>query len=323
MEAIVLVLHVAGVFVIIIPLWVTAPRGNAHDTILNFTNGGGWQSDGLSYAIGIVPMIGMLIGYDCSIHMSEETNDASRTIPLVVLWAVAANALMLIVVGITFIFCLGDLDSVLNSPTGQPMIQVFYNATQSQAGTGVMVAVVIVVFVSACVGQVATASRQMWSFARDQGFPGSKFLEKVPAVWNIPINAILLSAIITSLLSLINLGSQTAFNAFNSLGTVSILFSYTITIACLIWRRLFGAPLPPRRWSLGRVGLPVNVVALCLTTPMLFFYVWPVYFPVTMENMNWSSTMLGGVAILAYIYYVIQGRHSYDGPVVLVKRDAL
>lgn len=103
--------------------------------------------------------------------MSEETNDASRTIPLVVLWAVAANALMLIVVGITFIFCLGDLDSVLNSPTGQPMIQVFYDATQSQAGTGVMVAVVIVVFVSACVGQVATASRQMWSFARDQGKP--------------------------------------------------------------------------------------------------------------------------------------------------------
>lgn len=101
--------------------------------------------------------------------MSEETNDASRTIPLVVVWAVAANALMLIVVGITFIFCLGDLDNVLNSPTGQPMIQVFYNATQSKAGASVMVAVVIIVFVSACVGQVATASRQMWSFARDEG----------------------------------------------------------------------------------------------------------------------------------------------------------
>jgi hypothetical protein len=51
----------------------------------------------------------------------------------------------------------------------------------------------------------------------------------------------------------------TAFNAFNSLGTVSILFSYTITGSCLIWRRLNGAPLPPRRWSLGRLGLPVNI----------------------------------------------------------------
>jgi choline transport protein len=61
MEALVLILHVAGVFVIIIPLWVTAPRGNVHQTILEFTNGGGWNSDGLSYAIGTVPMIGMLI----------------------------------------------------------------------------------------------------------------------------------------------------------------------------------------------------------------------------------------------------------------------
>ena len=101
--------------------------------------------------------------------MSEETNDASKTIPLVVLWSVVGNAIMLLVVGITFIFCLGDLDSVLNSPTGQPMIQVFYNATQSVAGTSVMAAVVIIVLMSACVGQVATSSRQMWSFARDQG----------------------------------------------------------------------------------------------------------------------------------------------------------
>jgi choline transport protein len=82
---------------------------------------------------------------------------------------VALNAVMLLVVGITFIFCLGDLDSVLNTPTGQPMIQVFYNATQSVAGTSIMVVVIIIIFLSACVGQVATSSRQIWSFARDKG----------------------------------------------------------------------------------------------------------------------------------------------------------
>jgi hypothetical protein len=49
------------VFIVIIPLWVTVPRGNVHQTILEFTNSGGWNSDGLSYAIGTVPMIGMLI----------------------------------------------------------------------------------------------------------------------------------------------------------------------------------------------------------------------------------------------------------------------
>lgn len=97
--------------------------------------------------------------------------DASRTIPLVLCWAVASNALMLLIVGWTYVFCLGDLKSVLNTDTYQPMIQVFFNATGSHAGTTVMVVVVLIILLSACVGQVATASRQMWSFARDGGKP--------------------------------------------------------------------------------------------------------------------------------------------------------
>lgn len=101
--------------------------------------------------------------------MSEEVQDASRTIPAVIIWAVVSNAAMLLLVGITYIFCLGDLDSVLNSATGQPVIQVFYDATGSIAGTCLMVAVVLLVFLTACIGQVATASRQLWSFARDKG----------------------------------------------------------------------------------------------------------------------------------------------------------
>lgn len=101
--------------------------------------------------------------------MSEETNDASLTIPWVVTSSVGLNAIMLLAVGITFIFCLGDLDSVLSTLTGQPVIQVFYNATQSVAGTSIMITIIIILLLSACVGQVATSSRQIWSFARDKG----------------------------------------------------------------------------------------------------------------------------------------------------------
>ena len=184
-----------------------APRGNVQDTIFNFTASSGWEPVSLASTIGIIPSIGMLIGYDCSIHMSEETQDASKTIPNVIVWAVAGNAVLLLIVGISYIFCLGDVDSALNSDTYQPVIQVFYNATQSKAGTSVMIAVIIVVFLSACIGQVATASRQLWSFARDQGVPFSKQLEQVPPKWGIPIPAIILTCTITCLLSLINIGT--------------------------------------------------------------------------------------------------------------------
>lgn len=65
-EAIVLALHSLGVFAIIIPLWVMAPHGNVHDTILNFTNSGGWENDNLAIVIGMVPMMGTLVVSDKS-----------------------------------------------------------------------------------------------------------------------------------------------------------------------------------------------------------------------------------------------------------------
>lgn len=81
--------------------------------------------------------------------------------------------------GVTLIFTLGDVESVLATPTFQPFIQIFYNATQSYAATNTMVAIVIILLVSCCISEVATASRQIWSFARDRGLPGSAWLSRV------------------------------------------------------------------------------------------------------------------------------------------------
>ncbi|KAK5125220.1 hypothetical protein LTR85_000896 [Meristemomyces frigidus] len=320
-EGVVLILHVAGLFAIIIPLWIMAPRGDAHDTLLVFEDNGGWGNTGLSSMIGLTSIVGLLIGYDCSVHMSEEVQDASKTIPKVIMWSVVPNALMCLVMGVTFIFCIGDLDTVLDSPTGQPFIQVFYNATGSYAGTTVMTVILVIMLTSACISEVATASRQIWSFARDRGLPGSAWLAQVSPGWNIPLRAVCVSMVVSSLLSLINIGSYTALNAINSLGGTSILFSYFITIGCLVWRRLCGAPLPSRRWSLGKYGLAVNIAALIFVTPILFFYVWPLSEPVTAANMNWSSPMFFAVLIIAAIYYWLYARHVYTGPVVLVKRE--
>lgn len=62
-EGVVLILHLAGLFAIIIPLWVMAPRANAHDALLVFTNYGGWSSTGLSAMIGLTTPMSVMIGY--------------------------------------------------------------------------------------------------------------------------------------------------------------------------------------------------------------------------------------------------------------------
>ncbi|KIX04900.1 uncharacterized protein Z518_05771 [Rhinocladiella mackenziei CBS 650.93] len=320
-EGMVLILHFAGFFAITIPLWVMAPRANAHDALLEFTNLGGWPSTGLSAMIGLTTPLSVLIGYDCSVHMSEEIRDASITLPNAIMWSVGVNATLGFIMAVTLIFTLGDVDSLSASVTRQPFIQLFYNGTRSYGAVNAMTAVVIILLTSCCVSEVATASRQIWSFSRDRGLPSSSWLSKVSPGWNIPLRAVGVSLAVSSLLSLINLGSSVALNAINSLGGVSILTSYFITISCLVWRRLRGPPLPPHRWSLGKYGLYINIAALIFLTPVWFFAFWPLATPVTAESMNWSSTMFGGTIIIAVLYYIFGARHVYSGPVMLMKRD--
>lgn len=244
---------------------------------------------------------------------------------------------------LTFCFSVGDIESAISTPTGQPYIQVFYNATGSRAGTTVMTVVIASMTLCNTVNNVASASRQLYAFARDRGLPFSPVLSyvsicgcnityvhvvsssliraKVKPGWAIPLNSILVCFIVTCLLSLINIGSTVAFNAIVSLGAAALFSTYAISISCILIKRWRGEPLQPRRWSLGRWGAPVNVAALMFLILFYLFSFWPLFTPTEPTTMNWSVAIYGAVVIFAIFYYHTHGKFVYDGPVVLVKRD--
>lgn len=172
-EGIVLIVHIFGFFAVLITLWVLGPRGSAHDVFTQFNNFGGWSSDGLSALVGILAVMIPLLGADGAVHMSEELRDASRVLPQSMIATTVFNGLMGWVILITFCFVLGNLDDVIDSPTGQPYIAVFFSATESYAGASVLSALVIFMAIFCNLSITATASRQLWSFARDQGVPVS------------------------------------------------------------------------------------------------------------------------------------------------------
>jgi hypothetical protein len=68
LEVIFVLLHILGV-VIFIPLLVLAPKREGGSPLVEFYNGGGWASNGLSTMIGTVGPTAALIGFDCSVHM--------------------------------------------------------------------------------------------------------------------------------------------------------------------------------------------------------------------------------------------------------------
>jgi choline transport protein len=67
-ESIFVILHILGIL-IFIPLWALSPRREGGSPLIDFYNGGGWASNGLSTMIGTVGPVAALIGFDCSVHM--------------------------------------------------------------------------------------------------------------------------------------------------------------------------------------------------------------------------------------------------------------
>ncbi|XPT02469.1 hypothetical protein M3J09_011587 [Ascochyta lentis] len=272
-EGIILVLHIFGFFAVFVTMWVFAPRSPTGEVFNGFQDNAGWGSVPLSVLVGQLAPIFSMLGSDAATHMSEELQDASRTLPRAMIWTGVVNSTLGFLMLVTFSICLGDTESVIMTPTAQPHIQVLYNATGSVAGTTVLATVIVVMAIFGCVNMVATCSRQLFAFARDNGVPFSAFLRYVRPGWDIPLNSVVVSFFITVLLSLINIGSTVAFNSVASLGTCAILSSYAISISCMFLKRWRKEPLLPSRFSLGRFGIWVNalsVLYLCVAITFAF-----------------------------------------------------
>jgi amino acid transporter len=97
---------------------------------------------------------------------------------------------------------------------------------------------------------------------------------------------------------------------FNS----ALMVSYAITISCVLMHRLQGRPLPHARYALGKWGILVNTCALIYLIPVFIFSFFPAAPNPTPVNMNWACVMVGGVTILATIYYVVLGRKTFTPP---------
>lgn len=95
------------------------------------------------------------------------------------IWTIVINGILGFATVLVFLFCISDVDAALASPTGYDFIEVFFSATNSYAGTSVMTEILIVLVTCASLCFLASASRQVFAFARDGGLPFSEFLDHV------------------------------------------------------------------------------------------------------------------------------------------------
>jgi amino acid transporter len=255
--------------------------------------------------------------------MAEEVRDAGRYVPISIFWSYVGNGIMAIIFLITYLFSIESVDDALNDPTGYPFIYVFKTAV-STAGVNGLTIMTLIIVIAANVSFNASTARQTYAFARDNGLPFSKWIGKVHETKQIPANAIKLTCIVTALLSLINIGSATAFNAIISLQVCAIMMTYACSVACVLYRRVAHPELlPTARWSLGKWGVPVNCIGLAYVSFTFFWSFWPNTTPVDLESFNWSVVLFLGVLAICLVMYVVKGRNVYNGPVTGIRAHRL
>ena len=331
-ELMILVLHLVGFVAIIATLLSKAELGSTSSVWLTAFNGGGWPTQGLSYCVGFLGNVATFVGADASVHLAEEVAYAQLTIPRAICISVIANGIIGFAMMIAVLYCLGDANSVVQTPTRFPFIEIFSNSVKSVGGAIGMSVIVLILTWGAATGITTSASRMTWSFARDKGTPFSQYLGMVSKNSGIPVIAVSVVTIFAALLVLIYISSYATFNDVISLTITGFYTSYFLPCALLLYRRAkgqirpYGSSLPqmpgPKStlawgpWRLpGVFGTINNAYACVYMIFVIFWSVWPPATPVFANTMNYSIVITGGVIILSSIWYVVWGNREYYGPV--------
>ncbi|KAI1909677.1 hypothetical protein LOZ58_005006 [Ophidiomyces ophidiicola] len=333
-EGLILIFHILGFFAVLIPLVKLSSKADASEVFTMFNNGGNWSSQGVSFLVGLIGNAFAFLGLDGAYHMSEEIQRPSVVVPRSIMLTLVINGTLGFGMIIAVLFCTGNLEAAIESPTGFPFMEIFRQATNSTAGAATMASIITALAMCANVGFLASASRMLWSFARDRGVPGWRLLSKVEPRTMVPVWSIATITLISILLSLIAIGSLTAFNIVVSLTVAALYISYFLAIALLLYRRLTGGiahssdsptmlsnttgtRLVWGPWRFGKFGIFINIFALFYLALVLVFSFFPATSTVkAAKDMNYSSVLIVAVMSFSVVYYFTHARKTYEGPIV-------
>ncbi|KAI0202611.1 putative GABA permease [Astrocystis sublimbata] len=332
-EGLVLVLHILGFFAVILPLSLLSPHGSAKDVFDTWKNSGLWQTQGLSFSIGIIGNVFAFLGGDCAIHMSEEIRNAAMVVPRSLMTGLAINGTLGFAMMIATLYSIGDIDVAIAENPQYPFMSIFKHAVGSTAGATVMSALVVVMSFSATTGCLASTSRIYWAFARDRALPGWRTIKKISPRTSIPEYAVMITVVIAIILSLVNIGHAAAFNGVISVSIAGLFGSYLVAASLLLYRRVaghirvledddtltntMGTNLTWGPWRLrGWLGTVNNAFSCVYLTYIFFFSFWPPVKDVTPETFNWAVLVFVVVVTFSLAYYRLWASKIYTGPIV-------
>jgi urea carboxylase system permease len=215
----------------------------------------------------------VMYGFDSAGELSEETRSPRKTAPRAILRALGASGVGGALLLVAALMAAPSLTDGNLASGGLPYV------VTSRLGTGLGKALLVDVAIAICVCTLAiqtAASRLMYSMARDGALIGSARLARVSPRTATPVLPTVIVGVAAVAVLGVNVGQAQLFTALTSVAVVIVYCAYLLVTIPLLLRRLRGLPQAGAgQFSLGRLGLPVNVLAVLYGAFMVINMGWP------------------------------------------------
>jgi amino acid transporter len=221
-----------------------------------------------TFLIAMFMSLYVIYGFDTASTLAEETKDPRRAAPK----AVIASVIGAFVIGGVFLYAMllgiPDMKAAIKGSWGPAQI---IDANFGNAFSTVFLLVVAAAIFVCCLAIMTSTIRLCFGMARDDALPGSLVLRKVNPQLHTPVWSCIAVGILAGIPFI-----QFAGVAIIAIAATGMIYlSYLIGNFALLRARLGGWPRVKAPFSLGKWGLPVNVLAIAWGGGMLINMLWP------------------------------------------------
>jgi urea carboxylase system permease len=219
----------------------------------------------------------VMYGFDTASSLGEETHDPRRTAPVAIMRAVIAS---FILGGLILLFAILSVSNINSEEIASGGLQfVVLDVLGSTVGKIFLICVAIAVTVCCLAVHTATI-RMMFAMARDNNLPAGERLARVHPKTKTPIVPAVLIGVLGLAILAVNIRQPQIFTVITSIGIIMIYVAYLLVTVPMLASRLRG-DWPPKDardkgyFALGRLGLPINVIAVVWGAGMAINLAWP------------------------------------------------
>ncbi|KAF8942093.1 hypothetical protein BGZ47_006901 [Haplosporangium gracile] len=269
----------------------------------------------VTLAVALISVMLSLAGIESSLAQvpftaTEESRRPERVLPKLMVGSTVSNLL----IGLPLIITLNygivkTIKGLLDESV--PSIKIILSTIGDSTGT-VFVAFVLTAIFFTGLMRLSTATRTVYSFARDGGVPHSSYWNHLHPRRKIPQRVSWLVTI-ASMCCIFPFfwGNSVAFQWISSLGCITANISFVVPL-CMRLTHEGSLHFIPGNFTLGRCSKPLHILSIIWLSFLSLILMFPSTIPVTKNNFNYAPVVL---VILTIVFVVswFKARTDFTG----------